>query len=249
MKPLVQRLKRLAPQSLLYKTLPYYFMELIKTYFRVEVSGIENLPTHGAAIVAANHSGISGFDAMVLHHEIRLAVHRRPRVLTHHLWFMNPATAVPAMRLGFIEANMRNGLNALRKKRLVVIFPEGESGNFKPSREAYQLQEFKRGFIRMALMEQVPIVPTLVIGAEETHINLKKIKFGKWLKGLTLPLPLNVVPLPSKWKVIFLPPMRLPHGPEAAHDPDLVHELAEEFQERLQEKLNNELSQRKHVFI
>lgn len=248
-KALLQRLKSVSPDALIYKVLPHYLMEIIKTYFRVTVSGVENLPKRGAAIVAANHSGVSGFDAMVLHHEINLAVGRFPRVLTHHLWFVNPLTAIPAMRLGFIEANLKNGLKSLQKNQLVVIFPEGESGNFKPSVAAYQLQEFKRGFIRMALKAQVPIIPTLIIGAEESHINLKKLKLSKWMKGLTLPLPLNIIPLPSKWHIIFLEPIYLNYGPEAAEDSELIRELAEDFQERLQQKLNEALANRAHIFV
>ena len=63
---------------------------------------------------------------------------------------------------------------------MIILFPEGEKGNFKPSRKSYELQEFKRGFVRMALETQSPIIPTLVIGAEETHINLSQLKLPKY---------------------------------------------------------------------
>src|SRR3984885_13303335 len=119
--------------TLLYKLLPHFFLELMKTYFRVQVEGAQNLPRRGGALITPNHSGVSGFDAMVLHHEIMRASGRYPRVLTHHLWFLTPTTAIPAKRLGFIEATTENGLTALRKHQLVMLFPEGEYGNFKPS--------------------------------------------------------------------------------------------------------------------
>ena len=54
-------------------------------------------------------------------------------------------------------------------------------GNFKASSNRYHLQEFKRGFIRMALLTKAPIIPTLIIGAEETHINLKQLKLAKYI--------------------------------------------------------------------
>jgi len=103
-------------------------------------------------------------------------------VLTHHLWFLTKTTAIPANKLGFIEATSENGLKALKKNQLVVLFPEGEYGNFKPSSKAYQLQEFKRGFIRMALATNSPIIPTLILGAEETHVNLSRLKLTKFLR-------------------------------------------------------------------
>lgn len=236
-------------ETLVYKLLPHFFLELMKTYFRVKVEGGENLPRRGGAVVIANHSGVSGFDAMVLHHEITRACKRYPRVLTHHLWFLNRTTAIPAQKLGFVEATTENGLKALRKKQIVVLFPEGEYGNFKPSSKAYQLQEFKRGFIRMALQTGSVIIPTLVIGAEESHVNLSRLKLTRFLRGVVLPLPLNIIPLPSKWRIIFLAPIQLPYEKQAAEDSELVRELAEEIQEKMQERLNEELKKRDSVFL
>ncbi|HMN67065.1 MAG TPA: lysophospholipid acyltransferase family protein [Bdellovibrionales bacterium] len=236
-------------ETVLYKLLPHFFLELMKTYFRVQVEGGANIPKRGPALILPNHSGVSGFDAMVLQHEITRASGRYPRVLTHHLWFLTKTTAIPARKLGFIEATTENGLIALRKKQLVMLFPEGEYGNFKPSSKAYQLQEFKRGFVRMALETQSPIVPTLILGAEETHVNLSRLKLTKFLRGVILPLPLNVIPLPSKWKIIFMEPIHLPYERKAAHDCELVKELAEEIQERMQDRLNEELAKRDSVFI
>lgn len=228
-------------EKILYKILPYFFTELASKYFRVEVEGIEHLPKRGGALICPNHSGVSGFDAMVLHHEILKAVGRYPRVLTHKLWFVNQTTAIPAQKLGFVEANLSNGLSALRKNQLVVIFPEGEQGNFKPSSQAYELQEFRRGFVRMAIETGSPIIPTLILGAEETHINLSQLSLTKYIRGLVLPLPLNLIPLPSKWKIIFLEPIVLPYPKSKARDRDLVCEISEDLQEMMQERLNQEL--------
>lgn len=228
-------------QKLLFKVFPYFFSELASKYFRVEVEGAEHLPHRGAALICPNHSGISGFDAIVLHHEILKACGRHPRTLTHKIWFINKVTAVPAEKLGFFEASLKNGIEALKKHQMVVLFPEGEQGNFKPSSKAYQLQEFRRGFVRMALETQCPIIPTLIIGAEETHINLSQLKLSKYVRGLILPLPLNIIPLPSKWKIIFLKPITLPHPKSKVKDRELVMELAEELQEMMQARLNKEL--------
>lgn len=241
-------LKQMGADQLLYHVMPRFVMELMRKYFQLEVEGSENLPRRGGALVAANHSGYLGFDAMILTNEIHRASGRIPRVLTHHLWFLNRATALPAAKFGLIEANLKNGLLHLQKKNIVVIFPEGEKGNFKPTTKRYHLQEFKRGVVRMAVLEQVPIIPTLVIGAEETHINLSQLKFTKYLRGLVLPLPLNIIPLPAKWKIVFLKPIILPYKPEAANDEELMIELAETLREEMQAALNEELSKRDSIF-
>ena len=237
------------PTQLLYRVMPHLFLEMMRKYFRLQIEGLANLPAHGAAILTPNHSGYSGFDALLLSHEIQKAVGRMPQVLTHPLWFATPPTARMAQSFGFIEANMANGLKHLDDGDLVVLFPEGEYGNFKPTSKRYHLQEFKRGFIRMALRKQCPIIPTLIIGAEETHINLSQLKLSRYLPGLVLPLPLNIVPLPARWKMRFLPAINLPYQADAADDTELVQELAQDLREKMQAALSEELSQRSSIYL
>jgi 1-acyl-sn-glycerol-3-phosphate acyltransferase len=224
-------------------------MEILKKYFRLEVEGLENIPQKGPVIIAPNHSGFSGFDALVLSYIIQQKTNRIPRVMTHHVWFLTEKTALPAQKMGFIEATFENGVSLLKRNNLVVLFPEGEHGNFKPTSKKYQLQEFKRGFIRMALMTRAPIIPTIVIGAEETHINLQKLKFSKFLRGLVLPLPLNIIPLPARWKIVFHKPLFLPFGPEKVDDSEICYDLANEIQETMQVKLNKEIKARGSSYL
>jgi 1-acyl-sn-glycerol-3-phosphate acyltransferase len=240
----VFNLKELTADALLYKVFPHFIMELMKKYFRLEIVGLENIPTKGPVIIAPNHSGYSGFDAMILSYILQQNTKRIPRVMTHHLWFLTETTSLPAAKLGFTEATYENGINLLKKNNLVVLFPEGEHGNFKPTSKRYQLQEFKRGFIRMAIETNAQIVPTIILGAEETHINLQQLKFTKFLRGLVLPLPLNVIPLPAKWKIVFEKPVHLPFKPEKVNDRELCLDLANEIQESLQKKINKEVKGR-----
>lgn len=245
----VFNLRSLGADDLLYKVFPRLFMEILKKYFRVEIEGLENIPAHGPVVIAPNHSGFTAMDAMVLAYVLQEKTKRIPRVLSHHLWFLTETTALPAQKMGFVEATFDNGVNFLKKKQMIVIFPEGEHGNFKPTSKRYQLQEFKRGFIRMALATDATIIPTVILGAEETHINLRKLKFSKFLRGLVLPLPLNIIPLPAKWKIIFEKPVTLPFGADKISDSELCRELASEIQEGLQKKINSEVKTRGFGFI
>jgi 1-acyl-sn-glycerol-3-phosphate acyltransferase len=242
-------LKNLDADTLLYRVLPKLLMEIMRKYFRVEVEGLENIPRRGAAVIAPNHSGYSGFDALLLAHLIHRDLKRIPRVLTHHFWFLSDKTAIPAQKLGFTEATFEIGVASLEKNNLIIIFPEGEYGNFKPTSQMYQLQEFRRGFVRMAVKTSAPIVPTLIIGAEETHINLSQLKFTKFLRGTVIPLPLNIIPLPVKWKVKFLPPIYLPYTKDSFEDRELMKEVAEEIQERMQDALTEEIQKRSSIFF
>lgn len=231
-----------------YRALPKFLMEMARRYFRLEVEGLEHIPRRGAGIVAPNHSGYSGFDSFLLANEIHRGTGRLVRVLTHKFWFLTKATAIPAEKIGFVEATTANGLAQLSKNNLIILFPEGEQGNFKPTAKRYHLQEFKRGFVRMALEKQCPIIPVLIIGAEETHINLAQLKFTKFLQGAVIPLPFNLIPLPAKWTIKFLPPIHLPYNPEARHDRELVREIADEIRETMQRALASEVRNRESVF-
>jgi hypothetical protein len=55
--------------------------------------------------------------------------------------------------------------------------------------------------------------------------------------------------LPSKWKIIFMPPVHLPYKRDAVSDRELMREIADELQEKMQDRLNEELSKRGSIFI
>ncbi len=226
-----------------------HFVNMFKLYFRLKTVGAENIPKNGSALIIPNHSGFAGLDAIILSHEIKKKTGRLAKVMTHFFWFISKTTAIPAQRLGFIEATTENGLSLLKEGNLVILFPEGEKGNFKPTTQKYQLQEFKRGFVRWAIETRTPIIPTLIIGAEESQINLTRLELPFFLKKLILPLPLSYIPLPSKWKIVFLPAINLPYHPEAANNNDLVHELTSDIQEKIQIALNTELNERKSTYF
>ena len=242
-------LKNMDRDLLLYRVMPRFILEIIRKYFRLEVEGTENLPLKGRAIVVPNHSGYAGFDAFMLGNEIRNKTKRVPRILAHHLWFINKATAIPLEKMGITEATMNNGIELLEKDNIIILFPEGEYGNFKPTRKRYRLQEFKRGFVRMALMTGAPLVPSIVIGAEETHITLSQLKFTKYLIGTVLPLPLNVIPLPAKWHIKFLKPIHLDYPPSAANDRALVVRISRQVREIIQFNIDQELKKRTYVYV
>jgi 1-acyl-sn-glycerol-3-phosphate acyltransferase len=152
----------------------------------------------------------------------------------------------PARALGFLEATYANGRAALEKNKFVMLFPEGEEGNFKPINEKYRLREFRKGFVRMATRTGAPVIPVLIIGAEETHINLGQVKILNQL----LPLPLNAFPLPAKWKIKFLPPLHFAAIPsEKARFEKKEESTAAEVRRDMQQALRREVSQRKYVYL
>ena len=56
-------------------------------------------------------------------------------------------------------------------------------------------------------MNKAPIVPCTIVGAEESHLNLGNIDLSRFMKDIRIPIPLNLIPLPAKWKIRFWDPI------------------------------------------
>ncbi len=236
-------------EELAYKVLPFFLLDLFTRYLRVTCEGSEKIPKDGPCIVIANHSGFMGFDALMLGHQIFLKMKRVPRIIAHKLWFIHPDISIHASKMGMIPATLENGLKILEKDNILLLFPEGEEGNFKPTRLRYQLRKFRRGYVRIALRTGAPIVPAIVIGAEETNITLSQIRWAKQLFGIIIPVPLNVVPLPVKWHIRFLDPIYLEKDPEKADDIQYVTKLSRQIRLNLQKEIHKSLRNRSRLFL
>lgn len=239
----------LSKEDVAYKVLPHFLLEIFTKYLRVNSEGVDNLPQKGPVIFIANHSGFMGFDALMIGHQVYLHTQRVPRIIAHKLWFLRPEISVHAKRLGLTPATLESGLKILKKNQGLILFPEGEEGNFKPTKYRYRLRRFRRGFIRLALQTGAPIVPVAVIGAEETNITLSQIRWAKELLGIIIPVPLNVIPLPVKWHIKFLKPIYLEKNLEKANDMEYITKLSRQFRLRLQRELHAQLKKRERIFL
>jgi 1-acyl-sn-glycerol-3-phosphate acyltransferase len=235
---------------------------LYDRYFRVEVRGLENVPSEGGALVVANHSGTIPLDSVMTqialreHHPAR----RHLRMLGADLIFQTPFVGEVARKTGTTLACNADAERLLGMGELVGVWPEGFKGIGKPFSERYKLQRFGRGgFVSAALRSQVPIVPCSIVGAEEIYPILGNMKTLARLLGLpylpvtpTFPLlgPLGVIPLPSKWIIEFGEPIPTTvHGSAAADDPMLVFNLTDQVRETIQHTLYRLLMARRSVFF
>ncbi len=230
---------------------------LRRRYWRVEVAGLEEIPSDGPALFVANRSGLLPWDGLMLAHVIAHAHPRgaRPRFLVADWLITLPFVQPYLARLGGVRACRENAERLLGSGRSVVAFPEGAKGAAKVYRERYRVQRFGRGgVVRLAIEAGVPIVPVAVIGAEEVHPILFKLETVA--RGFGLPFlpvtptfpwlgPLGAVPLPSKWSVRFGTPMEAEaFGREAAHDELLVSRLTDELRQAIQSMLESDLRRR-----
>jgi len=235
---------------------------LYKNWFRVEVKGIENIPSEGGALVVANHSGTVALDSLMTQVAVydEHPAHRHLRMLGADLVFQTPFVGAIARRSGTTLAATSDAERLLGEGHLVGVWPEGFKGIGKPYSERYKLQRFGRGgFVSAALKSGVPIVPCSIVGAEEIYPIIGNMPTVARLLGVpyapitpTFPWlgPLGLIPLPSKWLIEFGPPIDTTSlGPEAADDPMLVFDLTDQVRETIQQTLYSLLMQRRSVFI
>jgi 1-acyl-sn-glycerol-3-phosphate acyltransferase len=224
--------------------------EALCRYFRVEVSGLENIPRTGPVIVIANHSGYAGADAIILAHLIHTRLHRKVEILAHPYYFRLSRT-IRRLSLGFglREACYRTARRSLKAGKALIVFPEGEAGNFKSSLKRYHLQPFHTGFARLASSTQATVIRALVIGAEESHLNLGSVGFSPIAPKLRVPLPLNWLPLPARWKIrFFLPETIIAPKTSPTRKQEWARGIASSTQTRMQTDLEQELALRRSIY-
>lgn len=235
---------------------------LYKSYFRVETEGIENVPNSGRCLVVANHSGALPLDGLMLRTAVRLEhpSGRELRWLAEDYVYYLPFIGAFISRVGGVRACQENAERLLGKESLVAVFPEGVKGIGKLYRDRYKLQRFGRGgFIRLCLRTGTPLVPCVIVGAEEASPMLYRDERASKLLGLPyLPVtptfpwfgPLGLIPAPTKWHIRFGEIVRFDgHGPEAADDPVLVGRLADRVRAGIQQMLDAALSSRKSIWF
>ncbi|MEV6108444.1 lysophospholipid acyltransferase family protein [Streptomyces sp. NPDC051940] len=238
------------------------FRPVYEKYFRVEVRGIENIPSEGGALVVSNHSGTLPWDGLML----QVAVHdhhpaeRMLRLLAADLVFVLPVVNELARKAGHTLACAEDAQRLLEQGEVVGVMPEGFKGLGKPFSERYKLQRFGRGgFVSTALRARAPIVPCSIVGAEEIYPMIGNARTVARLLGFpyfpvtpTFPWlgPLGAVPLPTKWVIQFGEPIPTDRYPaEAAEDPMLMFNLTDQVRETIQHTLYKLLVQRRSVFF
>jgi len=237
---------------------------LYEQWWRVEAIGLDQVPLSGRLLLVGNHSGgIFPYDGMMIAEALR-AHHpgggRQARPLVEDFVYQTPFLGPLLARMGVVRASSQNANRLLGREQAVIAFPEGAKGLGKYYRDRYRLQRFARGgFVSLALRTGAPLVPVAVVGAEEIHPVVAR---WQWVaRGLDLPYfpvtptfpwfgALGLVPLPTKWRIVFGTPIDLAaeHGPDAHRDELLVNRLKEEIRERIQRMVVAALAGRDSVF-
>ncbi len=226
---------------------------LYENYFRVQSHDAHQIPSSGAAILAANHSGTLPFDGAMLGLDVLRNTEppRMPRAVADYFVSSLPFVGTFFSRVGVIGGSRGNVRRLLESGELLVLFPEGTPGIGKPFSQRYQLQEWRKGHCELAIRYGAPVVPVGIVGAEEQMPQIARIPVGAL--GLSMPyipVPATPFPLPVRYHIYYGEPLRFHEEfkPEDADDPEVVGSCAARVKEAVSALLHRGLAEREGVF-
>jgi 1-acyl-sn-glycerol-3-phosphate acyltransferase len=214
---------------------------LASFYFRADVKGLHNIPSEGPVLLVGNHSGgnlTPDTTVFTLAFTTYFGVERKFYQLAHNLVLAMPMLSF-LRKYGTVAAGRSNAQKALQTGAAVLVYPGGDYEVHRPSWETGKV-DFggRKGFIRLALEEDVPIVPIVSAGGQETALFLSRgeglarlLRLDKLFRlkvlpiSLAIPWGLNIgdmlghFPLPAKISVRALKPVYLRE--EFGEDPDV----------------------------
>jgi 1-acyl-sn-glycerol-3-phosphate acyltransferase len=226
-------------------------------WYRGEVRGLGNIPDSGPVLLVGNHSGGNMTpDTIIftLAFSTYFGVERRFYQLAHNLVLSMPGLG-SLRKFGTVAASPENSEKALESGAALLVYPGGDYEVHRPTWERNRVDFGNRkGFIRLALEQNVPVVPVVSIGGQETALFLSRgerlarlLALDRMFRlkvlpiSLAIPWGLNIgdmlghLPLPAKITVETLPAidLRADFGP----DPD-VDEIYDHLQRLMQDTLD-----------
>jgi len=190
--------------------LAYWFHE---HYFRVRSVGHEHIPSEGAGVVVANHSGVLPYDGMMIAADVfrRRVPPRLVRYMVDFFVYRMPFLGLFFRSIGQIPGTRGNFDGLVGEGHLVGIFPEGAKALAKRPEDRYQLRNFSHGHVELAARHGAPVIPAGVVGAEEQLDMVADIRPLARAFGLpNFPLATTLVfPKPVRYYIRYGAPLHI----------------------------------------
>ena len=214
------------------------FAWIYRFYVKVDVYGLEYVPSRGRAVLVGNHSGGVAIDAMMVMGSMLLDASppRLPHGMIDKFIHEFPGASQFMARTGQFTGNPDQAKRLLRAERLLLVFPEGARGTAKLAKDADSLVDFGTGFMRLALETKTPIVPFAFVGGGEalpTVANLRRL--GRLFGVPYIPVTKwgVLIPKPTRFQLLYGKPMMFEGS---GHERDeVVHGMVAQVKERIRD--------------
>lgn len=240
---------------------------LYQYYFRVKTSGWENIPQGQVLLVGSHNGGLGAPDMVMMMYDwfCRFGTNRPVYGLMHPMaWSIYHSLTRIAAQTGAIRANPQMAIAAIEQGASVLVYPGGAEDVFRPFTERDKIKFVgRKGFIKLALRYNLPIVPLVAKGAHESIFvitdlyqqvkELHKLGLFPWalnLDPLVFPIylglpwgiafgPLPNIPFPTQVTTRVCNPIHFPrYGEEASRDRDYVKECYDLVVNSMQKELD-----------
>jgi 1-acyl-sn-glycerol-3-phosphate acyltransferase len=228
-------------------------------YFRARVRGMHRIPERGPVLLVGNHSGGNWpADTFIftLAFSAYFGAERGFYQLAHNLVLAWPVLGF-LRKFGTVAASHANACRALDSGAALLVYPGGDYETHRPSWQSHRVDFDRReGFIRLALERDVPIVPVVSIGGQETALFLSRgerlahaLRLDRSVHlhvlpiSIALPWGVNVgdllghIPIPAKITIQVLEPIDLRERFGANPDLDEVYDWLTSLMQRELEEL------------
>jgi 1-acyl-sn-glycerol-3-phosphate acyltransferase len=160
------RLRWYRDATLTYRLAAHYVIPAaLRLHARVEVEGLENIPTSGPVILAANHR--DNLDGYLLLHVVPRTVHAAARP---NAFGTGPLCAVWRRLCAFPADGwgMRYALGLLANDKVIAVFPQAMiSAELRSASGAVGL---------LALRSGAPVVPVAITGSERVRFGAARVR-------------------------------------------------------------------------
>jgi 1-acyl-sn-glycerol-3-phosphate acyltransferase len=237
----------------------YVWNPLMDFYFRMEVEGWEHIPEPPALLVGIHSGAPFVWDAWTVGVQWwRHFGRTRPLHGTAHDALMAlPLVGGYFRKMGVLPAAPDSITAALAAGHDVALWPGGERDSLRTWVKRDQaILAGRMGFVRLAIRSGVPIVPISTVGGPDSMPVLatgrriaKALALDKVARLKTFPIAVQVpwgvspallpeIPLPTKIRTAFRPPVELDSDPERAQDDEYVEDKYDEVCASIQEGMD-----------
>jgi 1-acyl-sn-glycerol-3-phosphate acyltransferase len=241
---------------------------LMDYYFRLEIDGWERLPDRASLLIGIHSGGPLTMDAWTVAMAWWRHFHgsRTLHGTAHDVLMKSPGIGSYFRRLGVISPARESMSAAFNAGHDVILWPGAVDDSYRRfDKRDKAILAGRKGFIRLAIRERVPITPMATIGGHDTLIVLSegrglakvlglKERMRSDLAPITLSVPFGItlhltpfqhIPLPAKIRTRFLEPIYLDPDPDKENDQQYVDRMYKEVESAIQAGMDELAKKRK----
>ena len=237
----------------------YLWNPLMDYWFRMEIEGWEHLPEPPVLLIGIHSGAPFVWDAWTVGIQWwrRFGTDRPLHGTAHDALMASPLIGSYFRKMGVLPAAPDSIASALEAGHDVALWPGGEIDSLRPWTDRDQaVLAGRKGFIRMAITAGVPIVPIATVGGPDSMPVLARgrrlaraLQLDKVARLKMFPISIQApwgispailpeLPLPTKIRTAFQPPVKLSRDPAKAKDDDYVERKYDEVQQSIQDGMD-----------